>query len=262
MGRLKFRLFAAAGAGLLVAGAFAPVHAQDPDDLKRAVARISLMDGQVSVRRGDTSDWVAGIINAPLMADDRIATAPNSRAEIQFDNSHMIRIGGNAEIHLTQLEYGHYQMELAKGTVTYRILRASSSNAEVDTPTVSVRPSKVGIYRVSVNEAGETEVTSRAGDVEVFTPRGSQWVNAGQTMMARGSASDPEFQIVSAIPVDDWDHWNDTRDRLFMGPSASAQYIDPNNSGVAGTEDLDANGTWVNSDYGYAWHPTAVTPGW
>ena len=197
------------------------------------------------------------------MADDHIATGPNSRAEVQFDGSNLIRVGGNSEIHLTELAYGRYQMEFAKGILTYRVFRASNVNAEVDTPTVSVRPSKVGVYRISVGDSGETEVTARLGDVEVFTPRGSQWVNAGQTMMARGTASDPEFQIVSAIPLDEWDHWNETRDRIFLQPSASAQYTDPGNTGMSGTEDLDNNGTWVSvPDYGAVWHPTTVGPGW
>jgi hypothetical protein len=251
------------GAVVLAASAIGPARAQDADDLKRAVARISLMDGQVSVRRGDSGEWVAGVINAPLMADDHIATGPNSRAEVQFDASNLIRVGGNAEIHLTQLEYGRYQMEFAKGNLTYRVLRPSNVNVEVDTPTVSVRPSKVGIYRISVSDSGETEVTARAGDVEVFTPRGSQWVNAGQTMMARGTASDPEFQIVSAIPLDEWDRWNESRDRIFLQPSPSARYVDPGTSGVYGTEELDNYGSWVSApDYGYVWHPTAVGPGW
>ena len=261
MRRRKF--FAASIATVAMLAAAVPVRAQDADDQKRAVARISLMDGQVSVRRGDSGDWVAGILNAPLMAGDQIATAPNSRAEIQLDAANMIRLGGNAEIHLTGMEYGRYQMEFGKGTLTYRVLRPSNANVEVDTPNVSVRPSRVGVYRISVNESGETEVTSRAGDVEVFTPKGSQWINAGQTMMARGSASDPEFQIVGAIPVDDWDRWNETRDRIFLQVSPSAQYIDPSNSGVYGTEELDANGSWVNDPtYGNVWHPTAVGSDW
>ncbi len=259
---LKFRFLASAVA-MFAVSVMRPLYAQDSDDLKRAVARISVMDGQVSVRRGDAGEWVAGIINAPLMADDRIATGPNSRAEIQFDAANLVRLGGNAEIHLTDLEYGHVQMELAKGTLTYRVLRASGSNSEVDTPTVSVRPSRVGSYRISVSESGETEVTPRAGDVEVFTPRGSQWVNGGQTMMARGTTADPEFQVVGAIAMDDWDRWNQSRDEYFQRPSPSAQYTDPNNSGVYGTQDLDNYGTWQNvPDYGAVWQPTAVTPGW
>jgi hypothetical protein len=247
----------------MAASAIGPVRAQDSDDLKRAVARISLMDGQVSVKRGDSGDWVAGIINAPLITDDRIATGPNSRTEVQFDGSNLLRMGGNAEIHLADLEYGRYQIEFAKGTLTFRILKPSNINIEVDTPSVSVRPSQVGSYRISVNDAGETEVTARAGNVEVYTPRGSQSVNAGQTMMARGTQSDPEFQIVSAIPLDEWDRWNEDRDQLLERPSPSARYVDPNGAGVSGVEDLDNNGNWVSvPDYGTVWQPTAVPAGW
>src|SRR5256885_267580 len=130
MGNLgKIRRFWLAGAAMLLAGAVVPAGAQQEgydgaaDDQQRAGARISLMNGEVSVRRGDSAEWVAGVVNAPLMADDRISTAPNSRAEIQFDASNLIRIGGNAEVHLTTMESGRYQLEVAHGTVTYVILR-------------------------------------------------------------------------------------------------------------------------------------------
>jgi hypothetical protein len=258
MERVQLRWLALAGAAVLGAGLTAPVRAQDPEDLKRAVARISLMDGDVSVRRGDSGDWVAGVINAPLLADDRIAAGPNSRAEVELDSSNVMYLGGTSEIHLTALEYGRYQMELAHGTLTYRILRPANVSVEIDTPNVSVRPSKAGTYRISVNDNGETEVEVRAGDVEVFTPRGSQWVNTGQMLVARGSMADPEFQIVSANPYDDWDRWCDSRDRRIT-QSQSYQYVPP---GVDGAEDLDQYGSWVDyPDYGYVWRPT-VGVGW
>ena len=258
MRRVDVRWLGLAGAVVLGAGLIAPARAQDPDDLQRAVGRISLMDGEVSVRRGDSGDWVAGVINAPLMADDRIAVGPNARAEVEFDSSNVLYMGGTSEIHLSALEYGRYQMELAHGTVTYRILKPANVNVEVDTPSVSVRPSKVGTYRISVNDNGETEVEVRAGDVEVFTPRGSQWVNAGQMLVARGSASDPEFQIVSGNPYDDWDRWCDSRSNA-IAQSPSYQYVP---QGVDGAEDLDQYGSWVDyPDYGYVWRPT-VSVGW
>jgi hypothetical protein len=258
MERVRLRWLALASAVVLGAGLVAPARAQDPDDLKRAVARISLMDGEVSVRRGDSGDWVAGVINAPLLADDRIAASPNSRAEVELDSSNVMYMGGTSEIHLTALEYGRYQMELAHGTLTYRILRPANVSIEIDTPSVSVRPSKVGTYRIAVNDNGETEVQVRAGDLEVFTPRGSQWVSTGQMLVARGSMSDPEFQIVSANPYDDWDRWCDSRDRAIM-QSQSYQYVP---QGVYGAEDLDQYGSWVDyPDYGSVWRPT-VAAGW
>ena len=254
----RMRLLAMTGTALLSLGVLTPVRAQDPDDLKRGVARISVMSGEVSVRRGDSGDWVAGVVNAPLLTADQISTGPGARAEVQFDSANMLRIGGNAEIHLAQLEDRRYQMELARGTVTFRVLRASDANVEVDTPSVSVRPSRQGSYRITVRDTGESEVTVRAGDVEVFTPRGSQWVNAGQTMLARGTSADPEFQIVAAIAPDDWDRWNDSRDGA-LARSVSPRYVGP---GVYGTEDMDPYGTWANDqDYGPVWRPT-VDPGW
>ena len=260
MSRNRIQLAAVAGAVALALSAAQSLRAQDADDAQRGVARISIMDGQVSVKRGDAGEWVAGVINAPLMSDDSISTAPNSRAEVQFDSANMLRIGGNATVHLTTLEAARFQMELGKGTVTYRVLRPSSANAEVDTPSISIRPSKVGTYRIGVNDAGETQLTVRAGDVEVFTPKGSQWVNAGQTMMARGTSADPEFQITGAIGADDWDKWNESRDQALTQASAEYQNVPP---GVYGAEDLQGNGNWVSTpDYGNVWQPTAVGPGW
>lgn len=256
----NFRLLVLAGAAALTSASVRPALAQDtPDDVTRGVARISLMDGEVSVKRGDTSDWVAGVINAPLLSADRISTAPNSRAEVQFDSANLMRLGGNAEVNLATVEYGRYQIELAHGTLTYVVLRPSSANVEVDTPSVSVRPSKQGIYRISVNDNGETSVIVRSGEVEVFTPRGSQWVSEGQMMMARGAQSDPEFQIVAAPGLDDWDRWNQSRDQ-GMTQSRSYQYVP---QGVYGAEDLDTSGNWnYVAPYGYVWSPVGMGPDW
>src|SRR6476619_3685859 len=101
MKRASIQYFRFLGAALLVLGSIAPVRAQDvqePDDLRRGVARISLINGEVSVRRGDSGEWVAAAVNAPLMTEDRVATGPNSRVEIQFDAANVLRAGGNAEV--------------------------------------------------------------------------------------------------------------------------------------------------------------------
>src|SRR5436190_3628570 len=128
----QFRYLALTGALLAAAITITPAHAQDPDDLKRGVARISVINGDVNVRRGDSGDWVAGVINAPLTTDDRVATGPSSRTEIQFDAYNALRIGANAEIHLAQLEYNRFQMEMARGTATYRVLRNNDATVEID----------------------------------------------------------------------------------------------------------------------------------
>jgi hypothetical protein len=194
------------------------------------------------------------------MVQDSIQTGAGARAEVQFDITSMIRLAQNTELHFTDLQPGRTQMQLGRGTVTYRILRDGNAQVEIDTPSISVRLTRQGIYRITVTDDGQTYLTPRAGQVEVFTPKGSQMVQPGQTMMARGQSSDPEFQLIAALNRDEWDAWSDSRDGVFQQAWANTQkYVPPD---VYGTEELAGHGQWVNTpDYGYAWQPT-VGPDW
>ena len=216
------------------------------------------MSGDVSVRRGDNGDVVAAAINAPLMVGDRILTGPDGRAEVQFDSANMIRVAPNSEIRLAELAYRHYQIQVARGTGTYRVLRPSTADVEVSTPQASIRPQKLGVYRLTVREDGQSELTVRAGDVEVFTPQGAETLQAGKTMQMRGTATDPEFQVIAATGEDEWDRWNSDRDRVLMR-AVSPRYVSQD---VTGADDLDPYGRWVpDPTYGQVWAP-AEPAGW
>src|SRR5438477_7325986 len=54
-------------------------------DQQRGVARLSIVQGDVNVKRGDTGELVAAVMNAPVMVQDRVQTSPGSRAEVQLD---------------------------------------------------------------------------------------------------------------------------------------------------------------------------------
>ncbi|MGO4881707.1 MAG: DUF6600 domain-containing protein [Bryobacteraceae bacterium] len=230
----------------------------DPGAPDRGVARISIVGGEVNVRRGDSGDWVAAVVNAPLMVDDRLATGAGARAEVQFDAANMIRVGAHAEIRVAELGLNHYHLQIAHGTVTFRILRDSPAKVELDTPNVSVHPTQAGAYRVYVQADGQTEITVRLGAADVANPRGTEHLQAGQTMLTRGTADDPEFRIVPAIAMDDWDRWNEQRDRELLS-SPSYGYVPQD---VPGAGDLDNQGQWVDvPSYGEVWAPQ-VGPDW
>ncbi len=234
---------------------------QEPDgqyEQGRGVARISVLNGEVSVRRGDSGDVVAAAINGPLMANDSILTSSSSRVEVQLDWANLIRVGPNSEVRFAGLDVRGYQIQIAAGTVMFRVLRPSQAQAEIDTPSVAIHPLGQGTYRVSVRDDGTSEITVRNGEAEIFSPRGSERLSAGRTMYARGPASDPEFQEVAAIAPDSWDQWNNERDQYLLR-SRSYDHVSRT---VPGAEDLDQNGRWTNDpNYGYVWQPT-VPPGW
>jgi hypothetical protein len=243
--------------GLLAAG-LAPAQQQDVDGPGKGVARISLLNGDVSIRRGDSGDLIAAALNAPLVADDRVLTTAGSRAELQFDSSNLLRIAPNTEVRLSELEYKRYQVQLATGLVTFRVMRNNDAQVEISTPSIAIRPLERGSYRVTVNPDGTTELVVRSGSVDVYTPRGTQHVKSGKMLIARGSASDPEFQVVNDPNEDDWDRWNKNRDRDFEN-STSYRYLPPD---IYGANDLDMHGRWIyDAPYGYVWAPN-VAVGW
>jgi hypothetical protein len=201
MTTFEYRSVSVTGLLLLTAATLIPTRAQDRDDGNRGAVHLATMHGAVSVRHGDDGPWTTATADAPLSNGDHIATGPKAQADIQLDDSNVFQAGSNAEVRLDRLESGQYRMAVIKGAIACHVAGASTADVEVGTPSVAVRPVKPGIYLIAVNRAGESEITVRAGDVEVLAPRGSEWVNTGQKMVARGPASDPQYKIGHAIPL-------------------------------------------------------------
>src|SRR3974390_2274537 len=113
---MRSRFWMAGMAALALVAGTKPGRAQNPDgvadDLRHGVARISFLMGEVSIQRGDSGEWVAGAVNAPILANDRISTGTNSRAEIEFEFGDVLRIGGEADLTITALEENRCQLAL------------------------------------------------------------------------------------------------------------------------------------------------------
>ena len=243
-------------ASLVLAAIPAGAQSEEPG---KGVARISLIQGDVSVRRGDSGDWVAAAINAPLLAEDRVLTGAASRTEVQFDFYHRIRLAANSEIRLTQLEYRLYQIQVVRGMVTFSALKGGDAQVEINTPAAALRPVAWGEYRVTVFD-DDAELTVRRGEAEVFTPSGTERLRPGRTMMVRLTTDNrAEFRYMAEIPRDAWDEFNRNRDRELSRAGEVYQYVSRD---IYGAEDLYGHGNWVYvAPYGYCWRPM-VAVGW
>src|SRR6202000_1952759 len=112
--------------------------------------RLGILNGDASIKRGDAADWMAAAINAPLMSGDQISVAAGARAEIQIDSAHFLRLAGDTEVRLANLENGQYQIQVGHGVVTWRVLRDSQAQANIGTPLVNVHPGPLSTVRVEV----------------------------------------------------------------------------------------------------------------
>jgi hypothetical protein len=216
-----------------------------------------MISGEVSTMRGDSGDWVAAIVNAPVVGGDTVATAARSRAEVQLDYANVLRMDQNSDVKIADLTQRHIQIQVASGIIDYTVFKGAEADAEIDTPNMAVRPLGEGVYRIQIDADSQTQLTVRKGRAEVSTPEGSTTVERDQVIYVRGT-DNPEYQVANAAPNDDWDRWNNDRDRA-MEKAQSWQYA---NRYYTGAQDLDANGQWENTpDYGYVWAPN-VGPDW
>jgi hypothetical protein len=220
-------------------------------------ARVSMINGEVSTMRGDSGEWVAAVANAPVVQGDTVATAARSRAEVQLDYANVLRMDQNADVKIADLAQKHIQLQVASGIIDYTVFKGTEADAEIDTPNMAVLPMGEGVYRIQIDADSQTELTVRKGRAQVSTPQGSMTVEKGQVIYVRGT-DNPEYQIADAASNDEWDRWNNDRDRVIEN-AQSWQYA---NRYYTGAQDLDEYGQWENTpDYGYVWAPN-VGPDW
>lgn len=243
-------------AALFVLGLSAVASGQvDPPS---RVARLSYINGSVSIQAAGTNQWAAADLNRPLTTGDTMWADQSSRAEFHTDNA-AVRLNSSTSLGLTSLSDQATQFKLAGGSTSVSIRKmAADSSMEIDTPNATISLLREGEYRLDVNpDAATTTVTIRHGQAEVTGAGQALTLRAGESAVLSGADS-PAVSRQGAPAVDSFDQFCEIRDRNEQR-SQSARYLAP---GMVGTEDLDANGTWTEvPNYGRVWYPR-VTAGW
>jgi hypothetical protein len=223
-----------------------------------SVARISLSDGDVAVQRGDADDLVSASINAPLLSGDTLSTGDGSRAEIQLDGRSMVRIAQDAEVQIVNLDPAHREMELAGGTIDERTFAGAAGPSIVDTPSISVRSDGPASVRITVSDAGVTQVNVRVGHASVLTAQDSIGLQPGTTLVASGPPASPTISYAATLTADDFDQFCQSRDDAVLA-TLNLPYVNP----AIGYADFTLYGRWVvDPTYGEVWVPGVTIAGW
>jgi FecR protein len=243
----------ALGMGIAAGAQDAPPAQQAPQNDAAGAARISYIHGDVSTQHNGSNDWAAATLNTPVVEGDHISTGPSARTEIQLDHANILRMDSQSTANIVSLARNQIQVQIGQGLVSFDVLRNNDSGAEIQTPNVSIRPQMgEGSYRILVNSDGETILDVRSGNAEISTPQGSTQVGRDQRITVQGNADNAQYQISGAPGRDDWDRWNNDRDRVIEG-AESWRHTNPR---YTGTQDLDAYGHWRSvPDYGDVWFP-------
>ncbi len=79
---------------------------EDEYDVKARVVRISLITGEVSLKRSGNTDWERARLNLALVEGDTISTGSTdarARVEIQIDARNFVRLGANSVLKIVTL---------------------------------------------------------------------------------------------------------------------------------------------------------------
>jgi len=237
----------------------APRARADEADPPSRVARISSLDGNVSLQPSGTEDWAAAAMNRPVTVGDKLWTDQNSRMELQAGEA-SLHLGSMTALSFLNLDENILQARIAEGAINFRVREMREGDLyEVDTPNLAFTVKEAGAFRVDVNENGDgTRVTVIRGEGEITTGGKTYEVHAGEQAELTG-VDDPQYNVGPAPGPDDLDRWAADRD-LKEESSPSAKYVSRD---VPGYSDLDDNGSWREEpDYGSVWYPNSVAPGW
>ena len=234
--------------------------AADDDDPPSRVARLAFTRGAVSFQPAGTDDWVDATVNRPMTTGDKIWADQDSRAALHIGSA-SINLSQNTGFSFLNLTDNVTQLQITAGTIRVRVKRlGDDENFEIDTPNLAFSVLRPGIYKINVNDAGDTTVTEvRKGEGEVTGGGSAYTVHAGEIGTFAGTDElNADVEGINS-DEDDFDHWSEQRDH-HEDVSISARYVSDD---AIGYDDLDDNGGWRPvGEYGNVWFPRTAIVGW
>ena len=204
-------------AGLVGLAAAQYVRAQEPVvDPPSRVARLSLMDGEVSLAPAGTEEWADGVLNRPITSGDRVWVGTDGRAELQIGTA-SVHLDRSTGFEFIELDDDVMQMSLTEGVATIRVRTlGDSEKVQLETPNATVHFLHPGDYTVQVEpDSDRTIVRTRNGEAEVTGASKSFRVRADQEGVFTG-LDGLTANIGSLPPRTAFESWaNDLRGRTL-----------------------------------------------
>jgi hypothetical protein len=241
---------------VLLLAASGQALALDADPPSR-VARLSYIDGQVSLQAANAANVEQAALNLPVSTGDRVTTDSGSRAELSIGTA-ALRLDEYTGLTVSNLDTDIAQVALDSGTLGIHVRELMASETfEIDTPNATVRLLHPGDYRIGIDEEGATVLAVRSGDAELDNGNGPVRLRDGQQVRLASGEQSPNVQNLD--PQDAFDTWCIDRERA-IADEESSRYVSRD---VVGYEDLDHYGNWYSEPgYGMVWSPTYVSAGW
>jgi hypothetical protein len=216
-------------------------------------------------------------INQPVLAGDHLYVPDRGHVEIVLADHNLLRVDGGSEL-VVERQAGETGSDaqatvirLLEGNVQLAVLQDSLGDQlpRIDTPNATVYVTNYGVFRVTAERDGFSQVVVRRGTVEVVTDQDDQTVRANEQAAIesgtdQGNNQQAGIDVQQAGAADSLERWA----RRLDDEAAAAQRAE--NAGNAGNLDdnlryqassLASYGAWVEVEGTRYWRPR-VEAGW
>lgn len=233
---------------------------------KAKVLRVKYTQGETFVKRSYDEGIEEATINLPIFEKDTIGTT-DGRLEIYLGRLNYLRLDYDTNLtteKAPELRTTNMGFRLNNGGIYLDIENLDyDKDIEIQTPDCGIFLLNKGLYRINVNQQGNTEIYVYKGIAEVAGDNYTRNVRTNQkTVMYNGKVKERPFYFYSS-EKDDFDIWNQKRNNSTnYSRYASSRYLE------TGYEDyeyeLSRNGRWrYNSTYSsYIWMPYNISRSW
>jgi uncharacterized protein DUF6600/FecR-like protein len=219
-----------------------------------------VVEGSATLMQAGNDERASAEINQPVLAGDRLWVPDRSRVEVVLADRNIVRLDGGSELLLERLAASPDRddratvLRLLEGNLQLVVIQDSLGDElpRIETPNATIYPQNFGVYRITADREGWTELVVRTGTAEVVTDDGTVRVRADEQAIV-----DRDAQVRQAGGFDALERWARQLDDDYR--SADVRYVDDNLRYSAAP--LARHGSWIYHDGSPYWRPR-VAAGW
>lgn len=228
------------------------------------IVRVSALNGEVQVDRGDGQGFDKAVLNMPIVNSSRVWTHDDGQAEIELEDGSTIRLAPNTIINFDDLSLTSSgdritKLTLQDGTAYFDLNHHEHDLFELAVGHQSFQPLHSSHFRVQFDATGVTIAVFK-GDLRMTSATLAQVeIRKGETLTLDNSDADRYFlaKNIDGAPYDDWD--KERRDYRYRYASQAATA----NSVNYGVADLNYYGAFADiPGCGNCWRPNYAPVGW
>jgi len=239
-------------------------RADDDASQPARAARLTYVQGSVTVTQPGEAEPVPAQINLPLLSGVLLSTGDNGQAEVEFEDGSVVRLTPNSALDLESLRadpdgVAISHLRLVHGVAFLELRATISYQYTFSAGEDELQPTENSTVRVDF-DAPPSVFSVLAGSIRIDGPEGLKAdVRTGENL--RPDVDDPgQYHRNLGIVEDSWNQWNQDMDDAAAQHAENATSVRNDYAGQQGYgwSDLDANGTWYDTDSGPVWQPYAA----